>query len=157
MSETASQGRGAQETPRVVVGMDGSEPAQQALEWAGREAQELGAVLDIRVLWVLPATVGIVRPVEMSDDYERAARRIAEDAASYARARWPDLKVESLAVDAPPAPALVEASQGAALLVVGSRGLGGFKGLVLGSVSQHCAQHAHCPVMIVRPQRGPAD
>jgi nucleotide-binding universal stress UspA family protein len=60
------------------------------------------------------------------------------------------LEVEWLAVQGIPAVVLIEASNGAALLVVGSRGVGGFKGLMMGSVSTQCVHHSHCPVLVVR-------
>jgi nucleotide-binding universal stress UspA family protein len=145
----------ADDAGRVVVGVDGSAPSLRALEWAGREATHLGAVLDIWVLWMPPVPLGTMAPIG-AGDYVMAAKLMADEAAEYARERWPDLVVESHVTEASPAPALVEASRDASLLVVGSRGVGGFRGLLLGSVSHYCAQHAHCPVMVVR-QRSDRD
>ena len=145
----------AEDQGRVVVGVDGSAPSLRALEWAGREAMHLGAVLDIWVLWMPPVPLGTMAPIG-GGDYVMAAKLMADEAAEYARERWSDLVVESHVTEASPAPALVEASRDASLLVVGSRGVGGFRGLLLGSVSHYCAQHAHCPVMVVR-QRSDRD
>ena len=134
---------------RVVVGVDGSPPSLWALDWAGREAEHLGAVLEIWVLWMPPVPLGTMAPIG-GGDYAMAATLMADEAVQYARERWPGTVVESHATEASPAPALVEASRDASLLVVGSRGVGGFRGLLLGSVSQYCVQHGHCPVMVVR-------
>jgi len=72
-----------------------------------------------------------------------------------ARKAAPELHISTHLVEGNPARALVEAAQHARLLVVGSRGLGGFKGMVMGSVSMACAHHGHCPVVIVPPPDGP--
>ena len=80
---------------------------------------------------------------------ERAEGHLAE-ALDEARAEAREVEIETIAVQGQPARALVEVAKGADLLVVGSRGLGGFRELLLGSVSQQCAQHATCPVVIVR-------
>jgi nucleotide-binding universal stress UspA family protein len=79
-----------------------------------------------------------------------AAREACEQAAAEVRRRAPDLTLTSETVEQSPGPALVAAAKGAELLVVGSRGRGGFQGLLIGSVSQHCARHAECSVVIVR-------
>lgn len=141
---------------RVVVGVDGSEHSLAALDWAAAEAERLHAVLDIRVHWITPVALGFPVPRGAAGDYERSAKAVLEHALSRVRERHPHLAVRTVATEAIPAPALVDASSDATLLVVGSRGFGGFRGLVLGSVSQHCAQHAHCPVLIVRGAHGEA-
>lgn len=137
------------ERGRVVVGVDGSPSSLVALEWAGHEAERLGAILDIRVLWMPPAVLGTMAPIG-AGDYVTSAQLMADEAAAFAREQWPELEIEYHVTEAMPAPALVEASRRATLLVVGSRGAGGFRGLLVGSVSQHCIEHARCPVMVVR-------
>jgi nucleotide-binding universal stress UspA family protein len=83
-------------------------------------------------------------------EVHQAAREVCERAAEEVRRRAPQLRVSTETVQQTPGPALVAASDGADLLVVGSRGLGGFEGLVMGSVSQYCARHASCSVVVVR-------
>lgn len=137
---------------RVVVGVDGSAPSLRALEWAAREAASLGASLDVWVLWMPPVPLGTMAPIG-AGEYVISARMMADEAVTYARERWPELEVTSHVTEASAAPALVEASRDATLLVVGSRGVGGFHGLLLGSVSQYCVTHARCPVMVVRNEQ----
>ncbi|MFD0664086.1 universal stress protein [Thermocatellispora tengchongensis] len=87
------------------------------------------------------------------DALTRAAQRILADALAVVHSRQPDVEVTGEIVEAPPAPALRERAGGAVEIVVGSRGLGGFSGALLGSVSVHVAGHVHRPVVVVRPGR----
>ena len=136
--------------PRIVVGVDGSALSTNALEFAIEEAQ-----LRHGHLHVTYAYPSMERPVTGStgkDYYEQveaAAREFMEGIMKSAPSTE-GLEVEWLAVPGNPAEVLIEASDGAALLVVGSRGLGGFKGLMMGSVSTQCVHHSHCPVLVVR-------
>lgn len=131
--------------PRIVVGVDGSPGGTLALEWAARQAALTGATLEIHSSY-RPGYV-FVSDEEIREEMERvvaeAKSRIGEIA--------PSVKVETTTGVAVPAKALIDASRGADLLVVGSRGLGGFTGLLLGSVGKQCALHSHCPVVVVRP------
>ena len=138
--------------PLVVVGFDGSEPAQRALDWAASEAKLRGARLRIVAAWETPQLVyayGYVPAMSPSfdEESEKAARELVDKAA---RLGEPGVAVETEAKRGQAAEVLVEASNEADLLVVGSRGHGGFAGLLLGSVSEQCARHAACPVTIVR-------
>jgi|SRR5271155_612369 len=135
---------------RVVVGTDGSEGGDRALKWAAGEARRSEAVLHIVVAWSISMSAGFSFTVEM-DEVQRASDDTLERSISWVRKNEPDVEVRGEVSQDAPALALVDASAGADLLVVGSRGLGGFRGLLLGSVSQHCAHHAHCPVAIIRP------
>ena len=141
---------------RVVVGVDGSETARKAVRWAAREAKLRGMRLELvwprrsrspamRLDTALPA----FSEEMMKSVTERAEGHLAA-ALDEARAEAREVEIETIAVEGQPARALVEVAKGADLLVVGSRGLGGFRELLLGSVSQQCAQHATCPVVIVR-------
>ncbi len=132
------------ETPRVVVGVDGSDNADRALEWATIQALRTGSLLEIHAAFG-PAYV-FLAPSEV----EATTKQLVEHAARRARHLAPHVAIDCVTHEGSPAPALVEASAGAALLVVGSRGLGGFRGLLLGSVSQQCVLHAACPVVVVR-------
>lgn len=139
---------------RIVVGVDGSEPAERALDWAIEEARLRGARLLVVSAWHVPAAVygpsGFVPPVSESIDqtFEEVAAEATEDAAG--RGREAGVDVETDVREGNPAEILVEAAESADLLVVGSRGRGGVAGLLLGSVSAHCAHHASCPVVVVR-------
>ena len=139
---------------RIVVGVDGSEPAVRALGWAIEEARLRGTPLLVVSAWHVPAAVygpsGFVPPVSESIDqtFREVAAEAAEEAAG--RAREAGVEVETDVREGHPAEILVEAAQDADLLVVGSRGHGGFAGLLLGSVSGQCAHHAPCPLVVVR-------
>jgi nucleotide-binding universal stress UspA family protein len=135
---------GAERSHRIVVGVDGSEDSNGALTWAAAEAARLGAVLEIH------AAYGTGHSFVTETDVKRYVDAILEHACADVAALEPDVVVKGFGHDGAAVPALVRASCGADLLVVGSRGRGGFKGLLLGSVGQQCALHAHCPVLIVR-------
>jgi nucleotide-binding universal stress UspA family protein len=139
--------------PFIVVGVDGSHHAERALEFAAEEARRRNAAVHVVTAWHVPAAVygpGFAPmanpPVE--DETREAAEQVAARAAESLRARG--LEVETSVCHSQAADALIDQSRGADLLVVGSRGHGGFAGLLLGSVGQQCAQHAACPTVIVR-------
>ena len=141
-------------TQEIVLGFDGSECAERALDWAIDEAKLRGAPLRIVTTWHIPALIygapGFV-PV-MAAPLDESARDWANRVASGAaeRARDQGIDAEPIAQEGQAADALIDTSEQASLLVVGSRGHGGFAGLLLGSVSQQCAHHAPCPLVIVR-------
>jgi nucleotide-binding universal stress UspA family protein len=138
----------------IVVGVDGSEGSLHALRFAADEARLRDAQLRVVLAWEYPvslfAGVGYTVPdaVMLSDFHELAEKRLAEALEAVAPA-LEGVEVERSVVEGAPSPALLEAAKGADLLVVGTRGHGGFVGLLLGSVSQQCAHHAPCPVTIV--------
>jgi nucleotide-binding universal stress UspA family protein len=140
---------------RLVVGVDGSEHARRALEWALEEARLRDARLDVVYAWEPPLVVGFGtlaggRTEPEGTSYENAARSLLDE--TVAAIRTEDRPaIEKTVVHGSAARALLEAAKGADLIVVGSRGRGGFAGLLLGSVSQQVVQHAPCPVVIVPP------
>ncbi|MGC1211932.1 MAG: universal stress protein [Micromonospora sp.] len=142
----------------VVVGVDGSEPAAFAVRLAADEAVRRGTSLVL--LHVRPAEAGREVPDEVAESGAAGQAESAEllgGAAARVRSDHSGLTVEERSVRAAkPEQALIEASGDAALVVVGSRGRGGFAGLLLGSVSQALVQHAHCPVLVAHPYE-PAD
>jgi nucleotide-binding universal stress UspA family protein len=143
----------------IVVGVDGSAGGAAALEFAAGEAALRKARLRIVLAWELPAaayTAGFSSPldVEMLDAFRVRAGEGADEAAATAKKLQPSLEVEALALQGQPADVLLAQSADAELIVVGRRGLGGFKSLLLGSVSQQVVQHATCPVVVVQQ---PAD
>jgi nucleotide-binding universal stress UspA family protein len=150
--------RGGLVSGRIVVGVDGSEGSKLALAWALDEAKLRRAALVAVHAWMqpYPSAAGVagtfVVPVDPST--VEAARNAAEGLLEslVSEANTDGVEVERLLVEGPAAEALVETAKRAELLVVGSRGHGGFTGLLLGSVSQQCAHHAPCPVVIIRPQ-----
>jgi len=134
---------------RIVAGVDGSEPARTALRWALRQARLTGAVLEAVIAWEYPVfSVGQV--LLPPDDPETIAGRTLDEAVRAALGPDPEAEVRQRVLAGHPARLLVEAAEGADLLVVGSRGHGTFAAALLGSVAQHCVQHAPCPVVVVR-------
>lgn len=143
------------EERRIVVGVEGSGGARAALRWAIEEARIRGAVVDV-VTAYLPTYVpaapdfGFV-PLDPIDLVEEI-KKLQEDVIGSVTGNGDpaDVEIRRVLLKGRAADMLLEASKGADLLVVGDRGRGGFRGLLLGSVSQQCAQHATCPVVIVR-------
>lgn len=139
-------------TQPIVVGFDGSAPSLQAVTWAGREADIRDAPLRIvhAVPAWTPAELLVPEPAAWEAEAKAAMRDQLEQAAIRARAGRPRLEVATKVGSGPAADVLLHAAEGAQLLVVGSRGRGGFAELVLGSVSHHVARLAPCPVAVVR-------
>ena len=134
---------------RIVVGVDGSPASERALEWAAAEAERSGASLSLVSAWLFPMALGYAFTTTV-DDVRRSAQEAIDRAMARVAVVAPGVPVGGETVEQAPAPALVAAAAGAQLLVVGSRGLGGFQGLLLGSVSQYCTRHATCSVVVVR-------
>lgn len=136
---------------RIVVGVDGSAGSKQALGWAARQAGLTGAVLEVITAWDYPATYGWVpAPPEDYALADFAEKALSETIAEVLGADAP-ASLRRRVVRGHPAQVLVEASEGAELLVVGSRGYGGFADALLGSVSTYAVHHAHGPVTVIRP------
>jgi len=137
---------------RVVVGVDGSDAATQALRWAAEEARVRGAVLEVVHAWYRPYLGGYPHVGSAFDPVvlEQAARSVLEAAVASVRAAGPEQPVEGVLAYGDASSEIVERSEGADLVVVASRGLGGFAGLLLGSVSAHVSRHAGRPVVVVR-------
>jgi nucleotide-binding universal stress UspA family protein len=140
---------------RFVVGVDGSDDARRALRWAIDEAEAADADLDVVHAWDLPVSI-VPLPINPAyarhvDVLKRAASAIVDtDLAAVVAGRPDAVHIEKIVVRGSPAGALIETAKGADLLVVGSRGHGGFIGLLLGSVSSQCVHHAPCPVAVIR-------
>lgn len=134
---------------RIVVGFDGSDAGTKALEWTVAEARRQPASVDVVTAWTFPMVEGyaVTHPVA---EIEERARETVKEAMSYVTREAPEVVVRGETTDGLAGPALVDAAKGADLLVVGARGVGGIERLLLGSVSAYCAQHATCPVVIVR-------
>jgi nucleotide-binding universal stress UspA family protein len=150
-SSTSSEGT-ASPTERIVVGVDGSDTSKEALAWAIRQARLTGAKLVALTAWSYPAGFGWTPGFPDGFDPEADAKQVLEGVISEQTGAATDLVIEQVVVESHAAKALVEASNEASLLVVGSRGHGGFTGMLLGSVSGYCAAHARCPVVVVHPR-----
>jgi nucleotide-binding universal stress UspA family protein len=133
---------------RIVVGVDGSEPSKAALRWALRETKVTGGTIDAIIAWQYPTGTGLG---SLPTDWDPAA-----DAATvlnqtvdevFADGRPEGLRL--LVEEGNASKRLLDASADAELLIVGSRGHGGFVGLLIGSVSATCAEHASCPVLVM--------
>ena len=136
----------------VVVGVDGSPSSSKALAFAAEEARYRKASLRVVEAWSFPVfAAGTYVPTGAYEDVpEDTAAALAAQVADVLGAAT-DLAVEQVVAEGPAAKVILDAAEGAGLVVVGSRGRGGFAGLLLGSVSTQVAHHARCPVIIVRP------
>ncbi len=138
-------------TGRVIVGVDGSNASKRALRWAADYAVATGAHIEAIAVWEMPATYGWVSSA-VDEPPTAAAQRGLETVVAEVVGTTPH--VEQTIARGHAAHALVEASKRADLLVLGSRGMGGFKGMLIGSVSHYCVQHADCPVVVFRNDKG---
>ena len=134
-------------TYRLVVGVDGSEHGNAALRWAVEEAKAHDGEIVAVFVWQLPF-VGVPGAFDR-DEMEKVCKAFVEKAVSAAvsGARVP---ITKLVAEGDVSASLIEAAKDADMLVLGSRGRGGFAGLKLGSVSQECVQHAACPVVVIK-------
>jgi nucleotide-binding universal stress UspA family protein len=139
---------------RIVAGVDGSSSSLSALRWAIRQARLTGAAVVAVIAWHNPASRGgygweTAGPAQ-NYDFQEVAAKIVTEAISSTLEPASDVSVRTQVTEGHPAQVLLDASDAADLLVVGSRGHGGFAEALLGSVSQHCVQHASCPVAVIR-------
>ena len=134
----------------VVVGYDGSAAAGGAVTWAAEQAVRTEGRLDLVTAWEYPTSWGSAIPLPSGYDPAQDARSMLDPVVARLHAEYPDLEVHAHVVEGNPGDVLTEASKHGALLVVASRGHRALAGVLLGSVSQHCATHAACPVVIFR-------
>jgi len=135
---------------RIVVGVDGSEGSKAALEWAIDEARRRQAVVEAVNAWHQPFVTGYAYLGEIDlGEFVTEAEEVLDKA--IAAVDTTGVTVEHKVVAGGASQVLVEEAKGASMVVVGSRGRGGFTGLMLGSVSQQTAHHAPCPVVIIPP------
>lgn len=143
-------------TPRIVVGVDGSPSSLEALRWAVRQAEATGGTVQAVIAWQYPSAIagggfgwaplGILEP----PDYAEIAQKVLAQAIATVDAPGRGIRISTLVREGSAAPVLIDAAADADLLVVGSRGHGGFAGALLGSVSRHCVQHARCSIVVIR-------
>lgn len=134
---------GTDPRPRIVVGVDGSDGSTKAVEWAAVEAERTGAILELHA-----SGYGFV--YAPPSEVKGVLGRFLDDAVNHVEKVANGVVTKRFTHEGSPVSALIKASKSADLVVVGSRGLGGFSGLMLGSVSQQVSAHAHCPVAIIR-------
>ncbi|MBD0690301.1 universal stress protein [Streptomyces sp. CBMA123] len=142
--------------PRIVVGVDGSPASEQALRWAVDYAKAVGGTVNAVAAWEYPVFYGwggTAAPTDVSFNPEVLAGQTLSESVAKVVGADPGVPVTRNVLPGNAAGALLQAAKGAALLVVGSRGLGGFSGVLLGSVSRHVTEHAPCPVVVVREGR----
>lgn len=137
---------------RIVVGVDGSKQSRLALRWAVSISQATGAAVDAVSAWHFPTTYGWSY---IADEWDPAAdaKRYLEETVDEVFSEGRPERLNLVVREGVAAKVLLDASKGATLLVVGSRGHGGFTGLLLGSVSASCAEHATCPVLVVHGEQ----
>ncbi len=134
-------------TPQIVVGIDGSDHSLAALDVAVREARLRGARLEVVHAWTATAVfAGMEVAPPPRSEFRAAANQLLDQ---VVRDIPDDVEVVCRALEGGVASTLIDASHDADLLVVGSRGRGGFAGLVLGSTSHQVTAHADCPVLVV--------
>jgi nucleotide-binding universal stress UspA family protein len=146
----------ASREPLIVVGVDGSPSSVEALEWAIGQAALTHASVEAVTAWHYPSTYGA--PLPDDGDYGQLAAETLSKAITAARntrmsAGEAAVDIAAVVAQGHPAQILLDRSAGASLLVVGSRGHGGFAEALLGSVSQHVVHHAACPVVIIRDRK----
>ncbi|WP_312898049.1 universal stress protein [Actinomadura kijaniata] len=150
----AVRGEGAVRYGEIVVGVDGSAGGAAALDLAFEEAARRRVRLRAVLAWAMPMPAGpgyIQPPVYDPEIVRRDEERVLGEAVAGRRERHPAVELVAEVVHAPAARALVGASARADLVVVGSRGRGGFAGLLLGSVGHALLHRSHCPVAVIRP------
>jgi nucleotide-binding universal stress UspA family protein len=134
--------------------VDGSPSAKAGLRWALRQSRLTGATVDAVIAWQTPTvpTAYAVGPVlvEEEGDFEEAAVKTLEAAINDVAGPADSSRIHARVARGNPARVLLDAAAGADLLIVGSRGHGALASTLLGSVSQHCVHHAHCPALVVR-------
>jgi nucleotide-binding universal stress UspA family protein len=133
---------------RILIGVDGSDASIDALRRGAILATALDAPLEAITTWEFPVVLDGYYPMDNWSP-ESDAQKILSTAIDQAFGDTPPAKLTRTTLQGFPARVLIEESARASMLVLGSRGHGGFAGLLLGSVSAACAQHAHCPVLVV--------
>src|SRR5258708_29345524 len=154
-AEDGSLGEKEQAMPGIVAGVDGSEHSQRVLEWAMREAALQQAPLTVLTVHLVAGSHWAGNPIVDPEDQreQEKGRHAAEEAVAKAAGQLGEARPASVtvrAVSGLPARELVAASREADLVVVGSRGGGGFAGLLMGPASAQVVHHAACPVAVIR-------
>jgi nucleotide-binding universal stress UspA family protein len=157
MDNTAAEteGTGAHGFTGIVVGVDGSPLSVDALRWAARLEPAVGGPILAVTVWQYTSAAAMGSFPGQEWDPEADAREVLERSVADAFGRRKPEGLTTSIISGPAAHVLLQQSRHARLLVLGSRGLGGFAGLLLGSVSAACAEHASCPVLVLHPAGAP--
>jgi nucleotide-binding universal stress UspA family protein len=150
---TADEGPAPRDLGRIVVGIDGSELSTRALRWAIDEGRAHAATVEAVHAWHVPYAVASTAAAVQPALFEDSARELLDRSVEAASGDVTDVRVERVLVGGSAADAILDAAKRADAVVVGSRGVGGFRGLLLGSVSHQVAHHAPCPVVVVPPEQ----
>jgi len=148
----ATKEAGSEDTDalRVVVGVDASDASREALHWATRYAEMIGAPLEVVHCWHLADEYAWIQPLPPpagpTEVAQKALDQMVHDVVGPDRL----ISVKAVVIEGPAAKTLVEMVDANTILVVGDRGHGGFDGLLIGSVSRQCTAHAPCTVVVVR-------
>lgn len=137
----------------VVVAVDGSDASNNAVRWAANTANKRGVPLRLAASYTMPQFLyaeGLVPPQELFDELQNETMKTIEAARNIAHEVAPDIKIGYTIVEGSPIDMLLEMSNDVTMIVMGSRGLGGLSGMVMGSVSAAVVSHAKCPVVVVR-------
>ncbi|QRP50221.1 universal stress protein [Amycolatopsis sp. FDAARGOS 1241] len=138
----------------VLAGVDGSASALHAAVWAAAVAARRDAVLRLVHAYVVPAPgVSRISVTTVREGFRSRAESWVAEASAAVLAQWPSLRIERVVVEGSPVGVLLRESAGAEVVVLGSRGLGGFTGLLVGSTAVSLVAHAQCPVVVVRGRR----
>jgi nucleotide-binding universal stress UspA family protein len=138
---------------RIVVGIDASEDSLRALRWALKEAELRGSTVELVHAYAIPelTAMPMIITLPSDDELQKAAEQVLTDSLAAVGGAG-DVPVTTTARPGSPAGVLCDVARGAELMVVGARGLGGFRGLLLGSVSHQVVAHSPCPVVTVVPE-----
>lgn len=137
----------------VVVAVDGSDASKNAVRWAANTAAKRGIPLRLASSFTMPQFLyaeGMVPPKELFDELQAETMQVIEEARAIANEVAPEIKIGYTMAEGAPIDMLLEMSDSVTMIVMGSRGLGGLSGMVMGSVSAAVVSHAHCPVVVVR-------
>jgi nucleotide-binding universal stress UspA family protein len=144
------------EKPRIVAGVDGSQSSIEALRWAVRQGELIAGTVDAVIAWQYPIITGGLgwAPISGLDDtdYAELATKALSDSVGQVDTAG-NVPIQQIVLAGNPAQVLLDLAADADLLVVGSRGHGGFADALIGSTSQRCVHHARCPVVVVHASR----
>ena len=144
----------------VIVAVDGSPASDNAVRWAANTAMKRNIPLRLAASYSMPQFLyaeGMIPPQEVFDDLQRETLKTVDRAREIALEVAPDLRIGHAVAEGSPIDMLLEMSREATMVVMGSRGLNGLSGLVLGSVSAAVVSHAYCPVVVVREDNAVTD
>lgn len=142
----------SENTPKLLVGVDGSDVSLGALRWTLQHARDRGAAVTVLMAWQVPSTI-FLSPTKTEADYQRPHKEAFEELMATVADETEGLSLTRELVEGRPGPVLCRWAEDADLLVMGAHGHGGGEGFHLGSAANYCVHHAPCPVVVHRPRR----